>query len=643
MCGIAAISLADPDPALGTAVREITARQRHRGPDFEDVLVSRDGRVALGHNRLSIIDLSARGNQPIANEDESLWLVFNGEIYNHDELRRALRQKGHSFRSRTDCEVILHLYEDHGTELVHRLKGMFAFALYDSRKGAVFCARDRLGKKPLVYARTSAGVAVASEIPALRRFPGIDTTVDEAALGLYLLRNLRHIPEPWSLYRGIRRLEPGHAMEIRGGEIVRVWRYWRPSFEPRPATVDSVRAALDQAVALRRVADVEVAALLSGGVDSSAVVQAMIAQGSAEVHTYALGRDKDDEELLRARRMAAYLGTRHKEFYFDPERQHDHMERLLAVHGEPIMLLPLLHTYELCHRIRDDGIKVVMAGHGADEVFYGYDGHNDLALISRFLAVTPPPLRPLIDRLASALPRNTRLREALLVAASAPGRRKARLYRDEGRHLWSRLFDLDDIDRRVDRAVEEWLGVWLEEKPPEAYVDEASILGLMHENAHSVTIAGDLPAMAASVEVRCPFLDHELVELAWHIPWRDKVPSVRDRSRNKWILKKALEGRLPNELIYAPKRGFGYYISEEDVLRGPWSARVDAAFAEMDDVDGLLDRAAVARLKAAFDRREGVPAMLIAKLYALHCARRVNRWNADGPGARDRALSQASR
>lgn len=635
MCGIAAVNLARGDIALEPLLRRMVAGLRHRGPDFDDVLVRQPEGVALGHTRLSIVDLSAAGNQPMANEDESLWLVCNGEIYNHRELRAALEAKGHRFRSQSDNEVILHLYEDEGTELVHRLRGMFAFVLYDTRRGTLFCARDRLGKKPLVYAESPAGVAVASEIPPLLDFPGTDTTVDPGALGLYLLRNLRHVPEPWTLYRGLRRLRPGHAMEIGGGQVKRLWRYWRPSFEARETTAEQVREAFDRAVDLRRLADVEVAVLLSGGVDSSAVVQAMVAQGSTGVRSYALGRDGDDEELARARRMAGDLGTRHREFHFEPERHHDHLEHLLALHGEPIMLLPLLHTHELCRHIRDDGVKVVMAGHGADEVFYGYPVHNQLALMTTLLRLVPDLARPAIGRLARAFPEGSRPRQALVVAANPPGRRKAALYRDEGAGIWAGLLRLDDVAGALESAVAEWLGVWLDESPPDAYIDESSILGLMHENAHSVTIAADLPAMAASVEVRCPFLDHELVELGWRVPWRDKVPSLRDARRNKWILKRALAGRLPDDVLYAEKRGFGYNIGEEDVLRGPWKERVDAAFAELDDAGGLLDLGAVRRLKADFDGRRGASAMLVAKLYALHVARRAGRAGSGNPPQSD--------
>src|SRR5579884_871399 len=351
MCGIAALSTGEPFPCLEEIALAMARKQRHRGPDLQAAYLAPSGCAALGHARLSIVDLSPLGNQPMTNETGDLWLACNGEIYNHRALRRELEAKGHRFASQSDCEVILHLYEEVGTDLPGRLHGMFAFVLYDAQQDTLFCARDRLGKKPLVYAQTPRGLALASEIPAVRLFPGVDTSPDPVALGLYLLRNLRHIPDPWTFYTGIRRLPPGHAMQISRGQIQKLWRYWHPDFTIQPTSTQALLDAFDQAVALRRVADVEVGALLSGGVDSSAIVQAMTAQGSKGVRTYALGRDKDDEELARARQMAALLGTQHREFIFDASRQHQQLEHLLGLYGEPIMLLPLTYAYELCEHI----------------------------------------------------------------------------------------------------------------------------------------------------------------------------------------------------------------------------------------------------------------------------------------------------
>lgn len=618
MCGIAGLFATDGTLDLGPVVGAMVEQMRHRGPDHQETRVWAGAGVALGHDRLSIVDLSEAGNQPLSNEDGTVWVVCNGEIYNHATLRRQLIERGHVFRSRSDSETLVHLYEEYGPELCDKLHGMFAFALYDTARNLVLCGRDRLGKKPLVYAETPRCVAIASEIPAIRRHvPGVDTTIDPLAIALYMLRNLRHIPDPWTVYRGMRRLPPGHAMVIREGRIERIWRYWRPDFHVRHhVTPEEILSRFDDAVDMRSVADVEVGALLSGGVDSSAIVERMVrGGGTGRVHTYALGRDKDDEELARARHVAATLGTQHKEFYFDAQSAHRDFLFLLQVYGEPIVLLPLLYALELFRQVRADGLKVVMTGHGADEIFYGYPGFRNMARFSTALALTPERGRvACADRLVR-LPLPSAIHEACIVAAAAEGRRKAGLYRDEARRLWPELFDVRALDLR-EGAIDEWLSTWFEDGAPGAYIDESAVVSMMHENAHSVTIAGDLPAMATSVEVRCPFLDQDLVQLAWHTPFRQKVRMRSGDFQGKQILKQALHERLGRDVLYASKRGFGYHIREDDVLRGPWRPAVDAAFERLDGGATIFRKGAPARLKHEFEAGE-VPAMTIAKIYAL--------------------------
>jgi asparagine synthase (glutamine-hydrolysing) len=607
MCGIVALFRKSRDVALEPLLGPMLDGQAHRGPDATGTWIDPDGQVALGHNRLAIVDLSPLGNQPMASADGSLQITYNGEIYNWRELRQGLEARGRHFRSQSDTEVILALYAEYGVDMLEQLRGMFAFALWDSRKRQLFVARDRLGKKPVILGESAAGLVVASEIPTARRWPGLDLAVDPDALGLYLLRNLRHVPEPWTFWRGLRRLPPGHAMIAQDGRVVREWRYWHPRFDPRLVSAEEVRAMFDEAVALRRIADVEVAALLSGGVDSSGICQAMVAQGHAGLRTYALGRDEADEELARAQGMARRLGTRHRSFVFDAKRFHAHHTALIRRFGEPIALLPLAHAYELCRQIRNDGVKVVMTGHGADELFYGYTGHFRQAQLSDALAWLPAALRPVARGVAPLLPAGV-LHDGALVAGHAPGARKTALYADE-----AAAAPLAPVSADVVRP---WLATWMD-APPDAYIDESAVIGLMHENLHSVQIAGDLPAMLASVECRCPFLDHKLVELAWATPYRSKVSN----GRLKAILKDALASRVPAELLDAPKRGFGYHIQEAAVLAGPWKAEVDAAFAQLDDLGGLLDRRAVAAIKQRFDARpEPNTAQLVAKLYAIQIA-----------------------
>lgn len=618
MCGIGAIigfhGLDDGGLALA---RGLVACLAHRGPDASAVLRAADG-VTLAHARLSIIDLSAAGTQPLGNEDGTVWVVCNGEIYNHVSLRADLITRGHRFASRSDSEVLVHLWEEYGRGMLDRIEGMFAFVLVDARSGDVLVARDRLGKKPVVYAATDAGVAIASEIPALRGVPGIDWSIDPEALTLYLLRNLRHIPDPWTLYRGVRRLPPGHAMLIRHDRIVELWRYWHPVFEPRAMSPEDLLVRFDAAVRVRMLADVEVGALLSGGVDSSAIVDSMRRQGASEIRTYALGRDADDEELVRARRMAKRFGTRHTEVWFDADRHHEHLELMLRRHGEPIMLLPLGHAYELFARVRDDGLRVVMTGHGADEVFYGYDGHRRTALLSNLMRYVPAVTRSLAAGASRLCRQGTSLREAMLVASAPDGHRKARLYNDERAALLPSMLRGDALQSAMRTDIDEWFQTWFSPgNIPHHYVDEAAILALFHENAHSVTIAGDLPAMAASVEVRCPFLDADLVERGLRVPYHLKVGGGMRPTQSKLLLKEALAARLPHDVLYAPKRGFGYHIQERDLLLGAWRERVEAVFNRPRTLDSLINMEHVRSLWSNLQHGRGTSAQLVAKLYAL--------------------------
>jgi len=614
MCGLAAINYHTPPGNAEVVLQAMSKRIAHRGPDDQGCMVLENGSAGLAHRRLSIIDLSPHGRQPLVNEDRTLALVCNGEIYNYQELRQGLEAKGHRFTSHSDSEVILHLYEDIGADVVLKLKGMFAFVILDLQSGDLFCARDPLGKKPLFYGTTAQGVAVASEIPALFEVPDLDRTIDPEAVGLFLLRNVRHIPDPKTIYQAIRSLPPGHVLHVEKGRTGEAQRYWQPSLTPQPTTPEDVLEAFDIAVTRRSVADVEIGVLLSGGVDSTAIVDSLNRHGAKAVRSYAFGLDEGDEELARAKRASEMLGTRHTEIHFNAERQHELFDDLLAHHGQPIMALPLTHAMMLFEAIHDDGLKVVMAGHGADEVFYGYDGAQNLASFSRLDDALPGSIvRPLSGALSGLLSTG-RLGDTLRLLAHKPGCRKTALYQNEASTLWPQLFQSPPALG----AIAAWSQPWFEDMPPLSYIDEAAFLGLMQENAHAITISGDLPAMAHGIEVRCPFMDVDLIELALTTPYADKVKRTNNLSGGKMILKRALKDRLPDDILYAPKRGFGYFVQEEAVLRGPWKTRLDDTFAVPDDLGGLFDMDALRTLKSRFDQRDpGVPAILMAKLYAL--------------------------
>jgi len=604
MCGIGGFY---PIPGASLDMQVILDQMRtiqnHRGPDSNGKWICSKRRVGLCHNRLAIVDLSPSGHQPMLKG--SLALVFNGEIYNWQELRSELQAKGFNFRSSSDSEVLIEAYRAWGTEMLQKLRGMFAFALYDSGSGVIFCARDRVGKKPFVYATTPNGFVFASEIPAVRCAPEVDITLDHSALAAMLLHNLRHIPDPYTAYKGIQRLRPGHAMIIRDGAIERIWRYWDPQPSVGPITTGNLRSILEDAVRLRMRADVPVGALLSGGVDSSAIVGMMRKHTDTPIHTYALGFDPQDEDLRRARIMAERLGTAHKEFYFDPDEQWAIFQQLLKIYGEPIMLLPLVHTYSLCRAIRDDGIKVVMSGNGADELFYGYTGHIRTLRISRWLDRIAF-LRPLLAPLAGG-------RFALLSAP--PGKRKAAYYRALANNEWATFLTEDAKQHLANRAAEE-MEYWGDLCPSERFIDESNFVGLMVENTHSVTIAGDLPAMGASIEMRSPFLDQEVVSFALATPVEQKIPSTSNPGWLKAILRESVSDLIPAELLAAPKRGFGMGIQEAMVFSGPWEKHAEELFSAPMDADGLFNVDSVRRVWHGFrDNTRG--ASRTAKMFAI--------------------------
>ena len=601
MCGIGGLFLHSPlhsstiedrDPAAAehAALDTMLAIQHHRGPDACGKWAAVDGGITgnflgLIHNRLAILDLSERGAQPMHSSDGRYTITFNGEIYNWLTLRRELEASGVTFKSGTDTEVILELYRVHGRELLGKLRGMFAFAIYDRDQQTLLCARDRVGKKPLIYSEFKNGFAFASEIPALLAVPGVETMLDHSAIASMLLHNLRHIPDPHTAFCQIRRLRPGHALLVENGRVQRIWQYWNLSKRSVFSADQSrtlLRDKLESSVALRMVADVPVGALLSGGIDSSAIVALMSKFSSEPINTYALGIDANDPDLVRARHMADVLGCCHQEFYFRPHQHWSDLHQMLHTYGEPIMLLPLLHTLELCRAIYADGMKVVLCGHGADEIFYGYTGHLRTSLLSNFLHRLSP-LRLPVHLLLKLLGRST---AAALFAKT--GTRKADLYRTYEDTAWQYAVNPDAKHTLHNLAAEEF-EYWGSGCELHKYIDESNFLGLMVENTHSLMTASDLPAMMASVEMRAPFLDHELVELGYSISSRYKVRKARDPLTLKWILREAVRDLIPNALMKAPKRGFGFAIDEAALLRSEWRTHATELFSHAASAEGLFD------------------------------------------------------
>jgi len=564
MCGICGKIYFDSartvDPGL---IREMTDVLRHRGPDDSAVFTA--GNVGLGHRRLSIIDLTAAGRQPMENEDGSLHIVLNGEIYNYRELRPGLEARGHIFKSRTDTEVVLHLYEEHGADCVEQLRGMFAFAIWDGRRRELFLARDRAGKKPLSYAIADGGIIFASELKSLLKDPALQPGVDPVALHHYL--TYQYVPGPQTIYKGVHKLPPAHTLRMRDGDI-KIERYWNLSYKNQlrlPRVEDyceRLREVFTEAVKIRLRSDVPLGAFLSGGVDSSATVAVMAGLLDRPVKTFSIGFDeKDFDELAWAAVVARRYGTEHTEFVVKPEAIKI-LPALIYHYDEPYADSSAIPTYYVS-RLTREHVTVALNGDGGDECFGGYERYFADALASRYEKI-PQCLREAVRRSVNLLPYrenrwsfSRRLRRFLNAVADSPARRYVRwlcyFSNDMKDDLYTAAFTSamagHDSVALTENAYAATDAPTLLEK--QLYADISMYL------PYDLLVKVDIASMANSLEARSPFLDHKLMEFAASIPADLKLRG----SQGKYILKKAFEPLLPREVLYRKKMGFGVPIN----------------------------------------------------------------------------------
>ena len=549
MCGIAGIVRWHDQPVFEHEIRGMCDVMLHRGPDQEGVYVH--GGVALGMRRLSIIGL-ANGRQPVSNEDGSVWVVFNGEIYNYRELRQELEGRGHAFRTDSDTETIVHLYEELGPRLVERLRGMFAFALWDHSARRLLLARDRLGIKPLYYAQRRGELIFASEIKPILQCPAVARELDWGAVG-HLFTFLA-TPSSSSIVDGIAKLEPAHIAIAAPDRPLIVQRYWDVAFEPNDRAtedelVQGLRERLDEAVRLHRLSEVPVGAFLSGGIDSSAVVTTLAKQIDGPVKTFSIGFEEAGySELAYAREVAARAGTDHHELVLKPDVVQI-AEELTWFLDEPFGDTSAIPTY-MVSKLAAEHVKVVLTGDGGDELFAGYDRYLVEARERAFDRL-PGRLRRLAGAVGRAMPEGMRGRRFLQHVALEGSSR----YLDASTLLRAeelqRLFTpgaFEQIARHDPTAGarlclrqqgDDWLAAV-------QYCDLRTYLPL------DILTKVDRMTMAHSIEARPPLLDHRLVEFAATIPARFRL---RDGT-TKYLLKRAMRGLLPDRIIDRPKQGF---------------------------------------------------------------------------------------
>jgi len=558
MCGIAGFF--EPRQRLAPAEqRDLLARMcnviEHRGPDDEGFFI--EGGVALGMRRLSIIDLFT-GHQPISNEDDSLWIVFNGEIYNYRELRDDLIRRGHTFKSNTDTETIIHLYEEEGEACVQRLRGMFAFAIYDKRERKLFIARDRVGVKPLHYALVGDRLVFGSEIKSLLQHPEVPRAVNLEAISDFL--SFSYVPDPQTAFRGIRKLPPGHTLTFKDGFLV-TRRYWDFDYpEPEPdAKVESeayyierLRELLAESVRIRLMSDVPLGAFLSGGIDSSTVVAMMARAMDRPVKTFSIGfTESSHDELHYARIAARHFNTDHHEFIVTPDVCRI-VEEIVWHHDEPFADMSSVPTYIVSKMAREH-VTVVLSGDGGDELFAGYERYLIDRQRERFERLPGFFRRRLMLPAARLLPRHAYGKNYLRNVALDPSARyidsiscfdeekKQQLLSNEFRRALSRYNATDKFNKffaapgsseRLDHLL---------------YLDSKTYL------PGDILTKVDRMSMAHSIEAREPLLDYKLIEFAQQIPALFKLRGAETKS----ILKRAMRGLIPDEIIHRPKQGFG--------------------------------------------------------------------------------------
>jgi len=562
MCGICGIVYTDPERRVDPGLLERMARvQAHRGPDDQGLW--QQDNVGLGHVRLSIIDLSSLGHQPMCNEDHSVWITFNGEIYNFLELRDELQQKGHQFRSRTDTEVIIHLWEEEGIRCVDRLRGMFAFAIWDDRQKVLFLARDRLGKKPLFYAMLPDRFLFGSEIKAILQDPEFRPEPDLQAIHYYL--TYQSVPSPYSAFRGINKLPPAHYLLVKEGNAV-PRRYWKLSYKDK-LTVEGAKAEqnlqeeimarLREAVQLRLMSDVPLGVFLSGGLDSSVVVALMAGICTRPVKTFSIGfPQREYNEVHYARQVAARYQTDHCEFQVTPDARAIFPE-LVWHYNEPFADPSAIPTYYLSKLARQY-VTVVLNGDGGDENFAGYRRYSyirQLAIDAGLL----PMLRQWWGEVAVwwALARQHQLWKDPKKALASFSPRLLPYYWTITQIHEIHQAHLYTDDMKAATAGHPPFQLMLEKyraSDAPSFLDALLNLDLELYLPETLMVKVDIASMAHSLEARSPLLDHHFLEFVAKIPARLKL---KNGFQTKYIFKKAAEPFLPREIIYRSKMGFG--------------------------------------------------------------------------------------
>ncbi len=564
MCGIAGKLNFGGNDVEARDIKRMLDTIIYRGPDDEGIYTQ--AAVGLGQRRLSIIDLRKEATPPISNEDSTIWIVLNGEIYNFESLRAELLDQGHTFRTLSDTEVIVHLYEQYGQACLHRLRGMFAFAIWDSNKQVLFVARDRLGKKPLYYTHSASSLVFGSEMKAIMTDSGVTASPDFYALGQYL--SCQYVPSPLTAFSGIRKIPAGHYLLCTVQGHIQIEPYWRPAHTHRPMALcqedaqEQLLAILNESIRLRMIADVPIGAFLSGGVDSGSIVALMAMQSTRPIKTFSIGfKESCYNELPLARILGQRYGTEHHELLMSPAGV-EILPSLIRHYNEPFADPSAIPTFYLAQFTRRH-VTVALSGDGGDESFAGYQHYSIMQRLALFDRL-PQRLRAVGTqifrsqlRCFSGSERALKLDKALgMIGAALPQRYYQYLgilKEQEKNRLYTSKFH--DLIRASCSASNTWEIPWASTR------DQIDWM-MAHDQTHylpdCLMVKTDIASMANSLEVRCPLLDNELVEFAWSLPSQWKI----NNKGQKVIFKDAVRHLLPQEILGKPKSGFSLPLAQ---------------------------------------------------------------------------------
>ncbi len=601
MCGICGIFFANREWRVqGDVLARMNRRIVHRGPDDEGFFVEEN--VGLAMRRLSIIDVKS-GHQPLANENRDVWIIFNGEIYNHGELRENLEARGHQYRTRSDTETIVHLYEEYGSDCVTHLRGMFAFVIWDRRKRVLFAARDRLGIKPFYYRWDGKSFLFGSEIKTILTYPGVDAEFDRGRLAEYL--TFGYITGTQTMYAGIRKLMPGHTLELSERGEPKISRYWDlvvPVDElPREHSyyVKNYREKLESAVGSHLMSDVPLGVFLSGGLDSSAVAALTAKIRGDKIQTFAVGYGEEEfSELPYARQVAAHIDSDHHEVRLSREEFFDSLPRLIWHEDEPIVWPSSVSLYYVA-RLARERVTVVLTGEGSDETLAGYTRYAWTLLNSKmdrtYRAMTPAFLRRWFRQGIASAPLSASLHRKLEhTFLMRDGASWPSFYFD---NFYSAFSDVEFAQLLTPEALQSAGHAYDGSMEPWEHSSGDLLHRLLYADINSYLVEllmkQDQMSMAASIESRVPFLDHPLVEFTARIPAAHQIKGMA----GKFILKEAVEDLLPHDIIYRKKMGFptpwAYWLS------GPQLQQIETLLTEpRSSARGLFRADAISRIFA---------------------------------------------